>query len=419
MRASRGALALFALLAVVGFASAAYVLVQQRLTLPGTDTYEVAIELTAADGVAPGLGQPVRVAGVKVGSIADTRLRRGRALVTLELQRDLLPVVYRDARAALVPITPLKDMQVELNPGRVAAGPLGEGATIEVARTSSPASLTELLSALDRDTRDFVTSLIANVDLGTRGRADGVRRALRSLGPATSQVRSITTRLDGRRRSLARLVRNLGTITAAAGENQSLRTVVESGQDVLQAVAREDRALDAGLRRLPGTLTTVRQTLRSTAEFTRELTPTLAAITPATVRLPRTLDTLEPFARETAVALRSEIRPLVREARPLVRRLARASTDLGASAPALTTAMRVTNYALNELAYNPPGDDEGLLFWFPWWFHNYGSMFGAQDAHGSAARAMVLVSCQQLAPLAPLGDIFKVLLGTYSLCRGD
>jgi phospholipid/cholesterol/gamma-HCH transport system substrate-binding protein len=419
MRASRGALALFVVLAVIGVASATYVLVQQRLTLPGTDTYEVAIDLAAADGVAPGLGQPVRVAGVKVGSIADARLHQGRARVTLELERDLLPDVYRDARAALVPITPLKDMQVELDPGRAAAGRLPEGGTIRLARTSSPGSLAELLSALDHDTRDFLTSLIANLDLGTRGRADGVRQALRSLGPATSQVRSITTRLDRRRRSLARLVRNLGTITAAAGEDQALRTVVASGQDVLHAVAREDRALDAGLRRLPGTLTTVRRTLRSTAGFTRELTPTLDAITPATDRLPQTLGTLEPFARETASALRSEIRPLVREAQPLVRRLARAVTDLHASAPALTTAMRVANYALNELAYNPPGDDEGLLFWFPWWFHNYGSMFGAQDAHGSAARAMALVNCQQLAGAVPLGDILNVLLGTYALCRGN
>lgn len=415
---ARITLALFGVLVLAGIASASYVLVHQRLTLPGTDTYDVAINLTAADGVAPGLGQPVRVAGVKVGSISAASIHNGLARVTLEIERGTLPHVYRDARAALVPITPLQDLQVDLNPGTPARGELPDGEVIGVARTDAPAPFSEVLSSLDRDTRDFVASVIANVSDGTRGRAAGVREALRSLGPTTAQVRGITTRLDRRRHALARLVHNLSAVTAAAADDRALARVVSSGDQVLQAVAEQEAALDTGLRRLPGTLDTVRTTLDSTGTFMRELTPTLAALTPPTTQLPATLRALGPFAQATTMALRQQIRPLVRETQPTVRTLGEAVPSLRRTAPAASTTLRATNYALNELAYNPPGDDEGLLFWFPWWFHNYGSMFGAQDAHGSAARAMVLVNCQQLTGVVGLGDILKTVLGTYSLCKG-
>jgi len=106
----------------------------------------------------------------------------------------------------------------------------------------------------------------------------------------------------------------------------------------------------------------------------------------------------------------------VRSSRPLLRRLGPATTGLRRTAPALTSALRTVNYLLNELAYNPPGDDEGFLFWFPWWFHNYTSMFGSQDAHGSAARAMIVTNCQGLTNLATAGDVFKAVLGVYNVC---
>lgn len=414
----RLSLVLFVAMVIAGFVSAAYVLVHQRLTRPGADTYEVTVDFAAADGVAPGLGQPVRVAGVQVGTIAAASRRGGRARVTLELERGKLAAVYHNARAALVPITPLKDMQVELNPGTPDAGRLPPGATVSVARTTTPAALADFLAALDADTRDYLTSLVASVDAGTRGRAAGVQRALRALGPTTRQVGDITAELDRRRSNLARLVHNLREVTRAAAHDQALQRVVSSGALVLEAVAHQQDSLDRALRRLPSTVRTADTTLSGAASLSRALPGTLAALTPPTRRLPAVLKTLQPFAAQTADALRHEVRPLVRAAQPLARALSPAMVDLRSLTPAITTTLRVANYALNELAFNPPGDDEGLLFWFPWWFHNYVSMFSAQDAHGSAARAMVLINCQQLTGLVGLGDILKTVLGTYSLCQG-
>lgn len=417
-------LASIAALMVIGVLCAAYVLVNQRLRQPFRDVYHVKVELAAGDGVAPGLGQPVMVAGVNVGSISASQLHGGRTVVTLEIDRDELPVIRRNARVSLEPVTPLKDMRITLDPGSGRAAALRDGETIGIGQSVVPADLANLLAGLDADTRDFVRTLISSSDEGTRRRGGDIRRALLALGPTARQVRSITESLDRRRLRLARLVHNLGVVTRAASRDKQLASVVVAGQRVLEAVAREEAPLRRSLRELPGTLRTVERTLSSTRRLTDRLPATLAALTPAVRRLPGTLRQLRPFAAETRAALEADVRPLVREALPLMRALGPAIQQLQEAAPSLHTSMQVTNYALNELAYNPPGEvngleDEGLLFWFPWWFHNYVSMFSAQDAHGSAARAMVLVNCQQMAAAAGLGDILKLVLGTYSLCEGE
>lgn len=417
-------LASIAAVMVIGVMSAAYVLIHQRLREPFRDVYHVNVELAAGDGVAPGLGQPVMVAGVKVGSISEAKLNGGRAVITLEIDRKELPIIHRNARVSLEPVTPLKDMRINLDPGSRTAAPLRDGETLGIDRSVVPADLANLLAALDTDTRDFVRTLISSLDEGTRRRANGVRQALLALGPTARQARSITRSLDRRRRRLAQLVRNLGVVTRAASRDKQLASVVIAGQEVLEAVAREEAPLRQSLRSLPGTLRTVEQTLSSTRALTDRLPSTLAALTPAVRRLPGTLRDLRPFAAETSDALAADVRPFVRGARPLMRALGPATEQLLNAAPSLHTSMQVANYALNELAYNPPGkvnghDDEGLLFWFPWWFHNYVSMFSAQDAHGSAARAMVLSNCQQLTAAAGVGDILKLVLGTYSLCEGE
>ena len=114
-------------LIVIAFAVASVILANQRLALPGwvpilgQDFTEVEAELSSAQAVTPGQGQTVNVAGVEVGEISAVRLENGRAIVTLKLKEDAVPV-YRDASVLLRPKTGLKDMVAELTPGTRAAG---------------------------------------------------------------------------------------------------------------------------------------------------------------------------------------------------------------------------------------------------------------------------------------------------------
>jgi phospholipid/cholesterol/gamma-HCH transport system substrate-binding protein len=396
MRARRGFRFTFviAALAALGVASAVDVLLHERLPVPFAATYDLKVALTAANGVQPGLGQPVNVAGVQVGTIvSEAPDAAGNALLTVEIQRSQLPRVYSDASAALDPITPLGDMELDLAPGRPPAHALAPGATIGAGRTSVPVSLSDLLSTLDSDTRDFLTSMLASFQRGTSGRAEDLRRALVALGPTSADVHQLTAALQTRRQALARLVHNLAVVTQAATQDHQLASLVTAGDQTLHALAAQDIPLRQAIAKLPGTVSVARTALADTASFSRVLGPTLSAVLPSVARLPRTLSTLDRVSRVTASTLSSQVRPLVSEAQPLVRDLAPATVNLDRLAPSATSAFQVLNYLFNELAYNPGGKDQGFLSWLSWLIHNSVSDLQFADAHGTMSRNSVVVNC--------------------------
>ena len=74
------------------------------------------------------------------------------------------------------------------------------------------------------------------------------------------------------------------------------------------------------------------------------------------------------------------------------------------------TTSKVLNYALNELAYNPPGArDEGYLFWLSWANHVGISVFATQDAHGPIRHGLLLASCSTLDILQQIAAANKAL----------
>jgi phospholipid/cholesterol/gamma-HCH transport system substrate-binding protein len=78
---------------------------------------------------------------------------------------------------------------------------------------------------------------------------------------------------------------------------------------------------------------------------------------------------------------------------------------------------------LNTLAYNPPGPEEGYLFWASWVNHAGATVFGTQDAHGPIRRGMIISSCnslqllQQITATNPsLDALFQLLNAPVSAC---
>ncbi len=403
-------------LVVLGVVSAGYVLVKQRFPVPFRDVYEVRAILPAADGVAPGFGQAVSVSGVKVGTISKASIEGETADVTFEIDRTKLPAVYRDARADLRPITPLSDMLVELDPGHAKRGRMADDGVIPLSRTSSPVPLSDLLSTLDADTRGFLEQLLTGLGQGTKDRAPDFRALLRSLGPTADQVRRITTALDGRRRELARLVTNLADVTDAARSDGRLGEVVVTGNRTLEAIAQEETSLRRSLADLPRTVSTAQQALSSAGRLSDELGPAARELVPPVRELPTTLRALKPLTDDFTTAVRGQIRPLVREAQPAVRDLQPTLRNLSAALPDVSRIVQAATYLTNELAYNPPGRDEGMLYWIAWAFHNFGSATSTADAHGALFRAIVMVNCHQMTTLVDLGPLFKALTGSAQLC---
>lgn len=406
--------ALVMLVAVIGTGAGFYILLQERLPSPFTSYYTLNATFPTDNAVVPGLGEPVNVAGVHVGEIAGVQLHGGRGTLRMDINPSVLPRVYADAAAALVPNTPLKDMEVDIIPGHRSAGPLRAGAPIPVSETTIPIDSDDLLNALDTDTRTWLTSLITDNYEGLHGRAPQLRSLLRALGPTTADVHAIGDELAVRRHAIAHLVHNLSILTRAANsQDASLRTVAVAGERTLHALASQNTALHDAVEQLPGTLTVTRHTLGDTAAFANELGPTATALQPSIRRLPSVLHDLPTLFKGTALLPAKQAIPFVNAALPLARMLPPLAANLEAATPSLIDSFKVLEYVVNEFAYNPPGPNQGFLYWFSWFAHNSNSFLSTEDANGSVWRGAGVVSCTLLnsSPLAPL---LKLLIGTSS-----
>lgn len=405
-----------AVLFTAGAAAAVYVLLHERLSLPLRSTYEIHATLTAANGVVPGLGQPVNVAGVQAGSITGARDDGALADLTLQIDRDKVPRVYANADVTLAPVSPLGDVEIDLSPGAAPARALAPGGTVPVADTVSPVVLEDLLRNLDGDTRSWLGSLIASLGQGTAGRGQDIRAALAALGPSAAQVREIASALAVRRRDLAHLVHDLAVLTRAASSDRQLARLVPASSAAMHALATESVPLQQAIRLLPGSLGSLDRTLGHLRTFAGSLTPTLGALLPAVRGLPSALAALRPFTRAAAAALATHVRPFVAGVAPIVSELGPAAGALTRATPSLQSALQVAQYLTNETAYNPGGANQGYLYWLDWFFHNWNSVFSSGDANGVSPRADILANCNMLAAAGSTGTLIEGLLGLAKLC---
>jgi phospholipid/cholesterol/gamma-HCH transport system substrate-binding protein len=397
---------------VLAVLSSIYVLSHERLRWPFQASYEVNVVFSSVDAVAPGLGEPVNVAGVRVGQIAGASLQHGQGVLRLSIDPSKLPRIYANAHAMLVPNTPLKDMQVNIAPGDPSTPVLRHGGMIPLVQTGVPIDSDELLKALDSDTRTWFTSLIADLDQGTRGRTADIAALLRALGPTTAQVHQIAHLLAARRDELARVVHNLGAVThAAAVKDHDLATLVNTSNATLGALASQDVALRASLSRLPGTLATARKTLGDATNFARVLSPTLEALMPTARRSPRTLrDTRELFRGAAGLPL-DKVKPFIDAVVPLASDIGPATRDLEVSTPPLIDAFKVLNYLSNEVSFNPGGANQGYLYWLAWFSHNAASVVSTEDAHGAVVRGLGLFSCSSVSQPGSPAQLLGLLFG--------
>jgi phospholipid/cholesterol/gamma-HCH transport system substrate-binding protein len=390
-------------LIVVALGVASVILANQRLTLPGwvpllgEDFREVDAELSSAQAVTPGQGQTVNVAGVEVGEISRVRLEDGKAIVTLRLEQDSVPV-YKDASVLLRPKTGLKDMVAELTPGTKAAGELQDGQRIPIGQTLPDVNLDEILAALDGDTRNYLVALLSGGAEGLKGNGRELAHTIRRIEPTARDTRAIAEQLAKRRRNIRRVIHNFSLLVdELGGKDDQLADFVESSDAVFASLARQDANLRATLQELPSTLSATQAALGKARGLADELGPTLQALRPGARALGPALRQTRPFLSATTPVIRDEIRPFARAARPAVQELRPAMRDLSAIAPDLLRSFEVVNALLNTLAYNPPGDtEEGFLFWASWVNHLGPAVFSNQDAQGPIRRGLVVVGCQTL-----------------------
>ena len=406
-------------LIVISGAVSIYILDNQRLKLPawvpvvGKDFFVIKADMTTAQAVTPGQGQTVNIAGVQVGEISRVELKDGKARITLRME-PRYGRVYKNATVLLRPKTGLKDMVAELEPGTPAAGRLKDGGVIPVSQTLPDVNLDEVLASLDTDTRDYLTILLGAGAEGVRGNGRELANAIRRFEPSARYGAKVFGPLAERRKNIKRVIHNLSLVMDELGaKDDQLAEFVENSNAVFAILTRQDANLRATLSELPASLTATQRGLGKAKTLADELGPTLQALRPGARALGPTLRQVRPFVRETTPTLRDEIRPFVRASRPTVKELKPAMRDLAAAAPDLERSFKVVNLLLDTLAYNPPGKEEGYLFWVAWANHLGNQLFTTQDAHGPIRRGLFITTCQDV-PVLDQVAASNPLLGTLT-----
>src|SRR3954470_929024 len=273
-------------LMAIALAVGSVILSHQRLSLPawvpviGKDFYTINAELQTAQAVTPGQGQTVNIAGVEVGEISSVKLVDGRAILGLKIEPKYAKV-YRDATVLMRPKTGLKDMVAELTPGTAAAGRLPEGGTIPVSQTLPDVNLDEVLSALDADTRDYLTLLLNDGGQALKGNGRELANTVRRIEPTAKLPRRINEKLAERSANIKRAIHNFSLLVDELGskDDQVAEFVVDSNA-VFATLASQDAALRETLRELPSTLNVTQSTLGKATRLADVLGPTLENLRP-------------------------------------------------------------------------------------------------------------------------------------------
>ncbi len=263
---------LFAVLFVAGGA----ILVDKTLFGPKTIT----AEFTSATGIYP--GDEVRVAGVKVGTIASIQPQGTQAKLTLDIDRDV--PVPANAKAVIVAQNLVAARYVQLAPGYRSSGPtMADGANIPVGRTAVPVEWDEVKDQLMRLATDLGPK--SGVSATSVGRF--IDSAATALGGNGDKLKQTLTQLSGVGRILAdgsgnivEIIKNLQVFVSALKDSSTQIVSFENRLASLSSVLDDNKSdLDSALKDLSVAVGEVQRFIAGSRNQTAEQIKGLANVT--------------------------------------------------------------------------------------------------------------------------------------------
>ncbi len=391
-------------LLVLSVVVAGYILNHEGLRFPFIESspFTINAEFSTAQAVTPGQGQAVRVSGVQIGTVGGVTLKNGVAIVQMDIDSQYKGVIHQNWSALLRPKTGLKDMFIELSPGRGSSPVAKPGYTIPVANTLPDIDVDEILGSLDADSRAYLQLLINGAGAGLAGRGGSeLAQVLERYEPTHRDLARVNGAIAVRGADLRQLVNSLQRLnTALATKQGQIVQLVDSSAKVFRAFASEDGNISLAIKLLPATLSQTTATLQKVETFAKLLGPTATNLLPAAQALPSANAALVALAKPSTPIVSNQIRPFVIAAQPLVKQLQPAASNLAAATPNLSKTFNVINHLGNMLGYNPGNTEHGYLWWLAWLDHEVRTLFSIQDANGVFRPIFLQLSCASMTQVA-------------------
>jgi phospholipid/cholesterol/gamma-HCH transport system substrate-binding protein len=276
VRRKRTTVVATAALLIAVLACATVFLIRQSYFKPDTIT----ADFTSATGIYPGDG--VRVAGIKVGTVATIQPRGTQAQLTLVIDHDV--PIPADAKAIIVAQNLVAARYVQLTPAYEDVGPtMPDGAVIPVERTAVPVEWDEVKTQLMRLATDLgpssdvsgtsVSRFIDSAANAMNGNGDKLRQALAQL----SGVGRILADGSG---DIAAILKNLQTFVTALEDSDTQIVEFEDHLATLSSVLNGSRSdIDSALNDLSVAVGEVQRFIAGTRDKTAEQIQRLANVT--------------------------------------------------------------------------------------------------------------------------------------------
>ena len=306
-------------------------------------------------------GADVRVAGVRVGSIAslDLEVRTARAIAGVQIERPEFGGLRRDAFCTVSPQSLIGEYFLDCDPG-VAARRLPEGGTVPVSRTAGTVPPDLVLDTLRRPYRERLGILLAELGAGFAARGGDVNETIARAIPALRQTDRVLVQLSRERKTLAALARDgARTLGALSAGRDDVARFVAQARETASVTADRRTELAGTIRRLPAFQRALRPVLADLGTAARAQTPALNQLRLAAPPLTGALNRLGPFAEAARPFVRSlgraseTGRRAVITARPTVRQLRAVGTRIKEPATNLRFVLEHLNDRGNAAEPNP------------------------------------------------------------------
>jgi phospholipid/cholesterol/gamma-HCH transport system substrate-binding protein len=386
-------------LAIAGVVMMLGIFTQQKASLPawlplvGEEFEHISAEFSTAQAVTAGQGQAVDIAGIQIGKVSSVDLENGHAVVGMDIEPKYMELIHPDASFLLRPKTNLNDMIVEIEPG-TEQGQVEDGAHFTLAQTEPNTNLDGFLATLDADTRQYVQLLVAGGAQGIGGRGKQASNALRRFQPFVHYVAKLNKAVGARHVALSHVIHNFNLVTTElARRDAAVKRFVTSSKDALGNFANQQESVQAAFEEFPSALQAARSGLASSNRFSQAAYPAFIKLIPQAQALTPAFQATERLFTETTPPIRDQIRPFVREIRPVLEHTAETAVPFEKAVRNFGNSLGGFNSFLNELSYKPKGSRQSFLFYLPWLNHDFNAAFNLQDAHGPALRALVGITC--------------------------
>lgn len=314
-RRGRGSTLLIGGIAIAFLALASAIGYRAADTVPGREYYDLKAEFEQADNLSN--HYEVRIGGLRAGQILDPRVKDGKALVDLRLDKKFAPL-KSDSKLQVRLRSAVGVRYLEIKPG-TKGRPLKEGELLAVENQTDNVALDQVLGTLDAPTRSKAQTFLRELGTGAADNGADVNLALRKLTPFLRDVQTLAKPLTDRPGITGRFIRNTaGTVGAFDGVKDTLAQTFDPAERALKPLADDADRI---------------------AETLDEATPTFGQLQrqlPQVDRLVAAVDGLardgRPALQQAPAALRETTR-LMRGSRPALRQakttlnLARSATD--------------------------------------------------------------------------------------------